>query len=242
MCNGFEARVRIQVPQGTSQATFTIGSSAVATATTGTITATLHGASARSSLTLQPALTSFSVSPTSAPGGAGATLILYLGALAPSGGWQVNLSSSNPSVVSVPSTVTVPAGSRYLQVHITSTPQCSSTTVTLTASSGITALNASLTVTPPPVSNLTFTSSVKGGNLVTATVSISYPACAQGLSVSLLSANPSVASVPPSVTVAAGQKSTTFVITTYHVSTTATVNISATSNNVTKSKILTVTP
>jgi hypothetical protein len=42
---------------------------------------------------------------------------------------------------------------------------------------------------------------VKGGNLVTATVSISYPACAQGLSVSLLSANPSVASVPPSVTV-----------------------------------------
>jgi hypothetical protein len=57
-----------------------------------------------------------------------------------------------------------------------------------------------------------------------------------------LSANPSVASVPPSVTVAAGQKSTTFVITTYHVSTTATVNISATSNNVTKSKILTVTP
>ena len=232
----------VTVPQGTSQATFSIGSSAVASATAGTITATLYGASARSSLTLQPALTSFSVSPTSAPGGAGATLVLYLGALAPPGGWQVNLSSSNPSVVSVPSTVTVPAGSRYLQVPIASTPQCSSTTVTFTASSGVTVLNASLTVTPPPVSYLGFASSVKGGNPVTATVFISYPACAQGLNVSLLSANPSVASVPPSVTVAGGQKSATFVISTSHLTTTTTVNISATSNNVTKSKILTVTP
>src|ERR1019366_8557769 len=178
----------VTVPQGTSQATFSIGSSAVASATAGTITATLYGASARSSLTLQPALTSFSVSPTSAPGGAGATLVLYLGALAPPGGWQVNLSSSNPSVVSVPSTVTVPAGSRYLQVPIASTPQCSSTTVTFTASSGVTVLNASLTVTPPPVSYLGFASSVKGGNPVTATVFISYPACAQGLNVSLLNA------------------------------------------------------
>ena len=232
----------VTVPQGANQATFNIGSSAVASATTGTITANLFGASAKASLTLQPALTSFSVSPTSVPGGAGATLILYLSALAPSGGWPVNLSSSNPSVVSVPSTATVPAGTRYLQVPIATTPQCSSTTATLTASAGVTVLKASLTVTPPPVSNLSFTSSVKGGNPVTATVSISYPACAQGLSVSLLSANPSVASVPASVTVAGGQKSTTFVITTYHVSTTTTVNISAASNNVTKSKILTVTP
>src|ERR1035437_993720 len=168
----------VTVPQGANQATFNIGSSAVASATTGTITADLFGASAKASLTLQPALTSFSVSPTSVPGGAGATLILYLGALAPPGGWQVNLSSSNPSVVSVPSTVTVPAGSRYLQVPIASTPQCSSTTVTFTASSGVTVLNASLTVTPPPVSYLGFASSVKGGNPVTATVFISYPACA----------------------------------------------------------------
>ena len=232
----------VTVLQGTSQAAFSIASSAVASSTTGTITAKLYGASASSSLTLQPALTSFSVNPTSVPGGAGATLILYLAALAPAGGWPINLSSSSPSVVSVPSTVSIPAGTKYLQVPITSTPQCGSTTVTLTASAGVTVLKAPLTVTPPPVSNLSFASSVKGGNLVTATVSISNPACAQGLSVSLLSANPSVARVPPSVAVAGGQKSATFVITTYHVSTTTTVNISAKSNNVTKSRILTVTP
>ena len=176
------------------------------------------------------------------PGGVTAHLVINLGALAPAGGWQVSLSSSNPSVASVPSSATVPAGTSYLQVPVSTTPQCSNTPVTLTASSGVTTLNTSLTVTPPPVSYLGFASSVKGGNPVTATVMISYPACAQGLSVSLLSANPSVASVLPSVIVAGGQKSATFVISTSHVSTTTTVNISATSNNVTKSKILTVTP
>ena len=232
----------VTVPQGTSQATFTIGSSAVASVTTGSITATLFGASTKASLSLQPALTSLSVTPASVPGGVTAHLVINLGALAPAGGWQVSLSSSNPSVASVPSSATVPAGTSYLQVPVSTTPQCSNTPVTLTASSGVTTLNTSLTVTPPPVSYLGFASSVKGGNPVTATVMISYPACAQGLSVSLLSANPSVASVLPSVIVAGGQKSATFVISTSHVSTTTTVNISATSNNVTKSKILTVTP
>jgi uncharacterized protein (TIGR03790 family) len=232
----------ITVPQGASQATFTISSSAVASVTTGSITATLFGVSTKASLSLQPALTSFSVTPASVPGGATATLVIYLGALAPAGGWQVKLSSSNPSVALVPSSVTVPAGSRYLQVPVTTTSQCSSTPVTLTASSGVTTLTTLLTVTPPPVSGLTFASPVKGGHPVTATVSISYPACTSGLSVPLVSANPTVARVPPSVTIPGGQRSATFVITTYHVLSTTTVNISATSNNVTKSKILTVTP
>jgi hypothetical protein len=51
-----------------------------------------------------------------------------------------------------------------------------------------------------------------------------------------------MASVPSNVTIAGGQKSATFTITTFSVTTTTNVNISATSNNVTKSKVLTVTP
>jgi hypothetical protein len=48
--------------------------------------------------------------------------------------------------------------------------------------------------------------------------------------------------VPATVTIAGGHTSATFTITTLGVSTTTTVNISATSDNVTKSKALTVTP
>ena len=232
----------ITVPQGASQASFNISSTYVASPTSGSITATLAGAIASASMTLQPALTALSVSPSSTPGGAPATLTFYLGALAPTGGWPVNLSSSNPSVASLPNSVTVAAGTRYQQVAVSSTPQCSSTPVTLTASSGVSALQTSFTVTPPPLSSLSFTSTVKGGNPVTATVSTSYPVCSQGLSVALQSDNPGVASVPPTVTIAGGQKSATFVITTAHVSTTTSVNISATANNSTKSKVLTVTP
>jgi uncharacterized protein (TIGR03790 family) len=232
----------VTVPQGASQVSFPIGSSFVASATTGTIKATLVGASSAASLTLQPALSSISVSPASVPGGAAATLAIYLGAITPAGGWQVNLSSSNPAVASLPSSVTVPAGSRYLQVPVSSTPQCSNSSVTLTASSGVSTLNASFTVTPPPVTSVTFATPVKGGLSVNATVYTSYPACAQGLPVALQSANPAVASLPSSVTVASGQKSATFAITTSTVTTTTTVNISATSDNATKSKVLTVTP
>jgi uncharacterized protein (TIGR03790 family) len=232
----------VTVPQGTSQATFAINSSYVTSATTGTVTATLLGAAAHSSLTLYPALSSLSVSPSSVPGGANATLVIYLGANAPAGGWPVNLSSSNPAVASLPATVTVPAGTRYLQVPVTTFPQCTNTPVTLTASSGLSTLNTTLTVTPPPPTSLSFVSSVRGGTPVTATVYVSYPACSSGLSVALQSSNPSVANVPGSVTIPGGQKSATFIITTFSVSTTTSVNISATSDNVTKSRVLTVTP
>lgn len=232
----------VTVPQGAGQAYFTISSSFVATSATGTISATLLGATTTASLTVAPALSAISVSPTITPGGAPATLEIYLGAYAPAGGWQVNLSSSNPSVASLPATVTVPTGSRYLQVPVTTTPQCSNAAVTLTASSGVSTLRVSLTVTPPPVNYLSFASPVKGGTAVTATVFISYPACTQGLPVTLLSSNQAVASVPSSITVAGGQRSATFVITTSQVVSTTMVNISATSDNVTKSKVLSVTP
>ena len=232
----------VSVPQGTNQATFTINSSFVTSAITGTVTANLLGAAAHASVTLEPALYSLSVSPSSGPGGAAATLVINLGANAPAGGWPVNLSSSNPVAASVPATVTVAAGTRYLQVRVTTTPQCTNTPVTLTAASGASTLNTTLTVTPSPPSSLSFVSSVVGGTPVTATVNLSYPACSSGLSVALQSSNPSVASVPATVTVLGGHNSATFTITTFSVTTTTTVTISATSDNVTKSKVLTVTP
>jgi hypothetical protein len=68
---------------------------------------------------------------------------------------------------------------------------------------------------------------VKSGNSVTATVFTSYSVCRQGPSVSLHSSNPSIANVPSSVNIAAGQKLAPFVITTAHVRAHTSVTISA---------------
>ena len=83
-------------------------------------------------------------------------------------------------------------------------------------------------------------SSVSGGNTVQGTVMLGQAASSGGVTVSLSSTNPSVASVPPSVTVPAGQFSTTFTVTSFGVSLPTSVTISAT-YVATSSATLTVT-
>ena len=82
--------------------------------------------------------------------------------------------------------------------------------------------------------------SISGGNTVQGALMLGQPAASGGVAVSLTSSNPSVASVPPSVTVAAGQFSATFTVTTFGVSLPTSVSISAT-YVATSSATLTVT-
>ena len=231
---------KVTVPQGGSQTKFTINSSSVSSITSVTITASLNGVNATTPLTLKPALQNLTLFPATVPGGAKDTATITLGLVAPSN-WPVDLSSSNTTVASVPRLVTVPTGSQTLQVPLTTLPQCANAGVTITATSGLSTKSASLTVTPPPVAYLSFNSTVKGGNNLMATVSVSYPACSAGLPVILTSSNPSVASVPADIIVSGGHISATFTIMTAEVTTSTVVTISATSDNVTKTKTLTVT-
>lgn len=71
-------------------------------------------------------------------------------------------------------------------------------------------------------------SSVPGGNTVQGTVTLGQPAASGGVVVTLSSANPSVATVPGSVTVPAGQFSANFTVITSIVSLPTSVSISAT--------------
>jgi hypothetical protein len=84
--------------------------------------------------------------------------------------------------------------------------------------------------------------SVTGGNSSTGTVTLSGPAPAGGAIVALSSGNTTVASVPPSVTVAAGATTATFTVSTTAVAGSTTVTISATYGSATRSALLTVTP
>jgi hypothetical protein len=83
--------------------------------------------------------------------------------------------------------------------------------------------------------------SVAAGNPSTGTVTLVSSAPAGGQVVTLSSANPSVASVPPSVTVPQGATTANFAISTFAVTSNTNVVITATAG-VSKTKTLTVQP
>jgi len=98
------------------------------------------------------------------------------------------------------------------------------------------------TVNPPPVSSLTISSaSILGGNTVNATVTLTAPAPAGGVAVTMISSDPA-ATVPATANVAAGVTTVVVPMTTSHVAVSTAVTISASLGGVTKTANLTVNP
>jgi hypothetical protein len=128
----------VTVPAGATSATFTVTTSAVATSTTVTISASYgSGTPQTASLNVMPPmLSSLSLSPTTVTGGNRSTGTLTLNGPAPSGGAVVSLSSSNPSVATVPpsGSATVPAGSTTATFTVNTNIVLFSTSVTISAS------------------------------------------------------------------------------------------------------------
>src|SRR2546428_3780296 len=166
----------------------------------------LLGTTRAAAVTLVP----LAVSPPSVIGGNSATGTVTLSGPAPAGGAQVTL-SSNSSAATVPASVTVPAGATSVTFTVTTSAVAASTSATITAVySGVTR-TATLTVLPAILSSLAVNPSTVTGGVQNAfgTVTLNGPAPAGGAQVALSSSNPSVASVPPSVTVPAGKVSVT---------------------------------
>lgn len=80
---------------------------------------------------------------------------------------------------------------------------------------------------PPPLTPMFNPASIRGGTSSTGTVTLAGPAPRGGAVVSLLNGNLSVATVPASVTIPAGQTSATFSVTTTPVAATTYVFINA---------------
>jgi hypothetical protein len=113
--------------------------------------------------------------------------------------------------------------------------------VTITGTRGV-AHTALLMVTAPTLSSVTLNpTTVRGPNPSTGTVTLSGRAPAGGTVVTLSSSQTSVATVPGSVTVAAGATTANFTLTTRTVTTTTNVTISGTRGG-TQTAVLTVTP
>lgn len=186
-------------------------------------------------------LGTITVNPSVIAGGTGVTGTATLNGTAPSGGALVTLSSSNSSVASPPSSVTVPAGSTSANFPISTTAVSSSTGVAIIGTYNGTQM-ATLTVNPLAVTAVSLNpSTVTGGGSATGTITLGGAAPTGGIIVALSSSNPSVAAVPANVTIPAGSASGTFMVTTSAVSVQSSASISATYNG-TQSSILTVNP
>jgi len=236
----------VNIPAGGTSASFALTTTPVAADTLVTITATYGGVNKTDTITVQrPVLTALSLSKTSEVGG---TPVLAnsvtIDAPAPAGGLSVSLSSSNPAAATVPSSVLIAAGSLTGTFTISTLSVTSSQLATITATSGGVSHSANLTVNPAPASLSTLTlgaASAKGGDVVPAnTVSLSAPAPAGGVTVNLVSSDPTAATVPATVTVPAGSSSVSFAIGTVAVATDRTVSITATLSGTVRSGSLTV--
>jgi hypothetical protein len=165
---------------------------------------------------------------------------IALSAPAPANGATVNLSVDQPGVT-VPPSVTIPGGASSANFVATTSTVTTATSVQVIASGPVSVRN---TITVYPLlSGLGFAqNSVKGGTLLTAAVFLNASAPLGGITVTLSSDQPGIASVPPSVVVPQGLSQALFQIQTSTVGTNTNVNISSSSAGATQSAPLTVTP
>lgn len=188
-------------------------------------------------------LASISFSPARVPGGTAATGVVTLTDAAGAGGQTVTLTSSSPSLASVPASVTVAAGTAAASFPVTTGTVGASAAVTITAAGVGPAQSAILTLMPPSVASLTVSpTSLTGGQTATATVSLNGPAPTGGITVMLGSSDTAHAAVPTSVAVPAGASRAAFSVATTPVTTALAVTLSATANGGNVTSTLTLTP
>ena len=187
---------------------------------------------------------SVTLNPSTVTGGTSSQGTVTLTGPAPAGGAVVGVTSSNSDVARPPATVTVPAGATSAKFTVTTTSVGITFNVTISASYGSATVESQLTVNPASAVALSSVAlsptRVRGGTPSTGTVRLTGPA-PNGAVVTLQSSSPGTASVPASVTVAAGASSAMFTVRTTRVITTRNVTISAKYAGVTKTAVLTVT-
>lgn len=231
----------VVVSSGNTTVTFAVSTSAVSTSTNVTITGALGG-TRTAMLTVTPAsvnVSSLTLTPTSVQGGIGSTGTVRISGPAPSGGAMVTLVSDNSAAV-VPASVTVGTGATSANFNVVTNPVASSTTANISATYDTT-VSAPLTITPPSLTSVTLNpTTVNGGSSSNGTVTLSGAAPTGGLAVVLSSSNTNVAQTPTSVTVAAGNVTATFTVTTSAVATNSTATITATLGSVHAGATLTV--
>ena len=247
----------VRIIAGTSNVRFKVNTSRVTSTRTVTITVgTGRGSSRTATLTVTPpteplALGSVQLQPSAVFGGNSATGIVNLttGNVAPAGGSIVSITNDNPSLVTTPFNVTIPAGQSSATFLIQTQQTGLTTPVNITGTYGGVSRAATLTVEPPsnPASLTSATlapSTVVGGSTqgVRLQVTLSQGAPPEGATVSLSSDNLNVVRLPASLLIQSGGTLGIADFATAAVTTPTQVTIRATYGGSTQSAVLSVTP
>jgi hypothetical protein len=232
----------IALTVGQQTGTITMQTSPVAAQTVVTITASLGGVSKVFTLTVMPAALNYLYDYAKSVAGGQAVSEQFALTAPASTGAMLALVSSNPTAVSVPASIALTASQQTGTITMQTSPVATLTVVTITASLGGVSKVFTLTVTPAALNYLNeYAKTVVGGQSVSEPFTLTAPA-ANGATLTLVSSNPGVASVPPTVTIAAGKSSGTIVIQTTPVKVQTMITITASCGGVTKVLTLTVNP
>jgi hypothetical protein len=233
---------RVLVLEGQTSRTFPMLAKATPSQVVLELTATLNSTRAVAELTVNPdGLTGITVTPTSVVGGTACQGSVSVSSPAPAGGAEIALSSTDPSVASLPSSVTIPAGQNSAGFTVSTVPTQTDAMVTIRANYGASTVSTQLTVrAPKPVSLTLSAGSVVGGNIVRGTFTLDGKAPSGGAAITLASSDPAAASVPATVTIPANSTSVDFDVTTHSVLADRTVVISGDYGSITKTASLTV--
>ena len=231
----------VEVPSGKSSAIFAVHTVPVAAPTSVTISASIGTVVESAVLTIYPpTIVSMSVTPSVMIGGGVATGKVTLGGPSPAGGIRVVVVASPASVI-VPASVVVPAGASSASFPVKTSPVGVQTLSMVTAAAGSNSQVADLTINPPTLSSFSLTpQTLKGGKSATGTVTISSPAPAGGLVVSIACSN-HAATAPATVTIASGRTSVKFTVSTGSVTSTQKSVITAALLGLSKVQTLTIT-
>ena len=230
------------VAPGALTGTFTVKTYGVNSATSPTIIAGSGLGQRTTTFTITPAaLTALTLSPTSIGGGGTAIGTVTLSGPAGVGGTSIVLASSN-SNVTVPQTVLVPSGQMIGTFTVTTQAVATAITSNITASLGSVIKTAQLSVTPAQLALVSISpSSVTGGAISTATVSLNGSAFKGGYPVTLVNTSVFV-TIPKTVTVPEGASSVTFPVATKAVPTQQSVTITAKNGTIVKTAVIAILP
>jgi len=188
------------------------------------VVASIMGLTPVAALNQAITVSSISLNPASVAGGNVVTGTVTISAPAPQSGFRVQLGSSDPQRAQPASLLTIAAGQLTGQFVIQTFPidQHPGTvdpdpTTTISAWDPSTPKGvrrtASLTVTPAALAGMTVETPIPSGTSADATVMLSGPAPASGVTISLTSNHPSDRTMPSSVAIPPGARTASFVIT-----------------------------
>lgn len=205
----------VTVAAGATSATFAVKHSVVAANSTATLTANVGTLARTATLTVTPiGIKGLTLNPTSVAGGETSKATVEISGPAPTGGATVTIAVTG-TVATAPKTVVIAAGQTKADFNITTTKVAADTTVKVTTTYNSTSASADLKVLNFSLGIDSFTISpnrVGGfGRIVVGTVTLNGTAPAEGVTITITSSDPAVATSQATLVIK-NAKSATFPI------------------------------